>query len=59
MNENKQEDKQFYTPNEVAELLPISKISVYKALKRGDIHSIRIGKKIIIPAESFKKIFQS
>jgi len=57
MNENKQEDKQFYTPNEVAELLPISKISVYKALQRGDIHSIKIGKKIIIPADSFNRIF--
>ena len=51
------ENKQFYTPTEVAELLPISKISVYKALQRGDIHSIRIGKKIIIPADSFNKVF--
>ena len=57
MNENKQEDKQFYTPNEVAELLPISKISVYKALQKGEIHSIRLGKKFLIPAESFNKVF--
>ena len=57
MNE-KEKEKEFYTVNELAEKLPISRLSVYKALKRGDIHSVRIGKKIIIPAESFKKVFQ-
>ncbi|MDG2229150.1 MAG: helix-turn-helix domain-containing protein [Gammaproteobacteria bacterium] len=57
MNKNTLQKKEFYTPSEIAEVLPISKLSVYKALQRGDIHSIRIGKKIIIPAESFNKIF--
>ena len=58
MSQNKLTEKEFYTPEEVAEQLPISKLSVYKALKRGDIHSVKIGRKIIIPAASFKRIFQ-
>ncbi len=58
MNQNKYPEKEFYTPSDVAERLPISKISVYKALQRGDIHSIKIGKRIIIPAESFRKMFK-
>jgi len=58
MSQNELPEKEFYTPSDVAERLPISKLSVYKALKRGDIHSVKIGKKIIIPAASFKKIFQ-
>ena len=57
MHNNKLPEKEFYTPSEIAEVLPISKLSVYKALQRGDIHSIKIGKKIIIPAESFNKVF--
>jgi excisionase family DNA binding protein len=57
MHNNKLPEKEFYTPSEIAEVLPISKLSVYKALQRGDIHSIKIGKKIIIPADSFNKVF--
>lgn len=58
MSQNEVKEKEYYTPSDVAERLPISKLSVYKAIQRGEIHSVRIGKKIIIPAESFRKIFQ-
>ena len=58
MSQNKLPEKEYYTPSDVADCLPISKISVYKAIQRGDIHSVKIGKRIIIPAASFKKIFQ-
>ena len=50
--------KEFYTVKEIAQKLPISKLSVYKALQRGEIFSIRIGKRIIIPKEQFDKQFR-
>ena len=51
--------KEFYTVKEIAEILPISKLSVYKAIQRGEIPSVKIGKKIIISKEKFEKLFYS
>ena len=57
MSQNELPEKKFYTPSDVAERLPISKLSVYKAIQRGEIPSVKIGRKIIIPAKAFKRIF--
>ena len=35
-----------YTPDEVAELLQISKYTVYEMVKRGDLSAYRIGRKL-------------
>jgi excisionase family DNA binding protein len=47
------------TPNELADTqeLPISRGKVYEAIKRGDIPSIKFGKKIAIPSAALKAKF--
>ncbi len=49
--------KEFYTVTQLAEKLPLSKLSIYKALHKGEIPSVRIGKRYIIPREKFDKKF--
>ncbi len=36
------------TPEETLQVLPLSRNGLYEALRRGDISSIRIGKKILV-----------
>lgn len=44
-------DKQTLTPAEYMHLFRLSKNTVYSALKRGDVPSVRIGQQFRIPAE--------
>lgn len=47
-----------YTPNEVAEILKISKFTVYELIKRGDLPAYHIGRKVRVEApdlEAFKQ----
>ena len=46
------EDRLTLTVQEVADQLGISKPSVYSLIKDGMIHSIRIGRKILIPRQA-------
>ncbi len=41
---------------EVAEILGLSKVSVYKAAKRGEIPTIRIGKRILVPTADLRRM---
>ena len=45
-------EKQFYRPDEVAEILRISIATVYKLIRTGKLHAIRIGTIFRIPAEA-------
>ena len=50
-------DRDFYTVPEAAVLLRVSKNTAYEAIKSGQIHAIRIGKKrIIVPAKGLEKL---
>ena len=40
------------TPNEAKEVLSVGRNTIYKLLKLGEIKSLRIGKKILIPKTS-------
>ena len=42
-------DKLVLTVNEVAELLGMSRNSIYNGIRRGEIPHIRIGKLVLIP----------
>jgi Helix-turn-helix domain len=48
------------TPEELnkTKVLPISRNGLYDAIKRGDIPSFRLGRKIIIPTAALKAKFQ-
>ena len=47
-----------YTVEEVAELLGLSRGSAYLAVATGEIPSIRIGKRILIPQRALEQVLQ-
>ncbi len=46
-----------YSPKEAMEKIDVSKNWFYEAVKRGDIPSVKIGNKILIPKKSFDAMF--
>jgi len=44
------------TVNETAKLLGISRNSCYEAVARGEIYSIRIGKRLLVPRAGLEKL---
>lgn len=51
--------KDVLTPRELKEVLRIGFNKVYDLLKKGDIKSLRVGNKIIIPKTAVLKYLQS
>jgi excisionase family DNA binding protein len=45
-----------YRPTEVAVVIGLSRSKVYELIARGEIPSIRLGGKILVPAESVRKV---
>jgi excisionase family DNA binding protein len=50
------EEKKVYTPKEVMEILRLSKNAVYQAIRNGEIVSVHIGDRYLIPAKSLDKM---
>lgn len=50
-------DKLAYSPKEAMARTPLGRSSFYEAIKRGDIPSVKIGKKILIPIKPFLALF--
>jgi len=50
------ENKQFYSTNEVAKLLGISRIAVFKKIKSGEIKAQKIGRNYVIAKEDLPQI---
>lgn len=50
-------NKDFYTPSELVELIGISRNTVYTLIKQNKLPSVRFGKRIFIPVDSFKSLF--
>ena len=48
---------QVYTPEQVAEILQLSKNTVYELIKRGEIVAKKLGKVYRIPANSISFVF--
>ena len=47
---------QIYRIDEVARLLGIARNSAYRAVKRGDVPTIRIGKRLLVPRVAFDRM---
>lgn len=53
-----QKTNQFLRVDEVAALLRVSKAMVYKLCRTGALPALRVGCRIIIPAENLEKFLQ-
>ncbi len=52
---NKKE-KKYYSAPEIAELLGVSRVAIFKKIKSGQIHAEKIGRNYIIPREEYESI---
>lgn len=59
MPANKKSNPTVLTVGEVASILRIGKISAYQAVERGEVPSIRIGRRILIPRMALEKLLTS
>jgi excisionase family DNA binding protein len=55
MKEKSPNSTVYRSVDELAEILGLSRISVYKALKAGKIPSIRLGKRFVLPRAAIQK----
>jgi excisionase family DNA binding protein len=53
------ETRATYSAAEVMEILGIRHSAFYAAVGRGDIPSIRIGKKVLVPKDALKRLLES
>lgn len=47
------------TVDEVAVILRIGRISAYQAIERGEIPSLRFGRRIVVPRAAFEQMLNS
>ena len=50
------ENKDLITTAELAKILGISRIAVFKRIKRGQIKAIRVGRNFVIPKDSLPEV---
>lgn len=50
-------NNKFFSTQEVADLLKISRIAVFNKIKNGKIKAKKVGRNYVIPAESLGEIF--
>ncbi len=50
------ENKELITTAELAKILGISRIAVFKRIKRGQIKAIRVGRNFVIPKDSLPEV---
>jgi len=50
--------QQYYTPQEVAEMFGMTRLTVYGWVKRGEIEAFSIGRKILIPKEGVQQFLE-
>ena len=48
-----------YTVTEAARLLGVSRNSAYEAVRRGEIPTIRIGRRILVPRRQLAELLQN
>jgi len=49
-------DRKYYSAPEVATLLGISRVAIFKKIKNGQIHAEKIGRNYIIPREEYEAV---
>lgn len=47
------------TPDEAAEKLSVSRSSIYRAIKAGDIPTIRIGRRLLVPVRALEALVEA
>ena len=52
-------DKQTLTVTEVAQILGIGRSAAYEAARTGQIPTIRIGKRILVPVAALERMLES
>lgn len=52
-------EKQFYTVNDLAEIMPIGKTNIYSLVHSKDFPAITVGRRIIIPIDRFNEWLNS
>ena len=50
--------REFYTPEQLAELLQVSKPAIYKWAQEGRIKAVRIGRTVRIPAAEVDRLLR-
>ena len=46
------------TVDQVAHRLGVSRDTVYRAAKRGEVPSIRVGRRLLVPADAFERLMR-
>jgi excisionase family DNA binding protein len=49
-------NKELITTTELAKILGISRVAVFKRIKRGQIKAIRVGRNFVIPKDSLPEV---
>ena len=49
-------DRRTYTVTEVAELLGISRSSAYQCVRRGEIPSLVLGRRVVVPRSAVERL---
>ena len=50
------EEKNYYSAPEIAKLLGVSRIAIFKKIRNGQIHAEKVGRNYIIPKEEYAAI---
>jgi len=56
VNNKNMEKKDYYSTSELAEILGISRVAVFKKIKKGNIKAIKIGRIFAIPKKEVESI---
>ena len=49
-------EKLYYSPQEAAEVLSLSRPHLYRLVKRGDIKAVKFGARVLIPRDEIAKM---
>lgn len=52
-------ERQTLTVDEAARMLGIGRGSAYEAVRRGDIPSIRVGRRLVVPRVALERLLES
>jgi putative resolvase len=50
-------NKKFFSTQEVADLLKVSRVAIFNKIKKGEIKAEKVGRNYVIPSESLSEIF--
>ncbi len=53
------EDRRTYTVDEAAEILGIGRNSAYEAIRRGQIPTLRFGRRVVVPREALEQLLRN